>query len=92
MKFIHNKCGGLIDPKGKRCTKCKKQWNFLSFIFNKDISPIPEPKVYWSIGPLTPQTVAKHLPKWPRWARLLSSVIVIGGLITAVVFLIRSCY
>ena len=31
MKFYHTKCGGIIDTDKRRCTRCKKKWNLISF-------------------------------------------------------------
>jgi len=32
--YYHTKCGGKIDTEKKRCTKCKKQWNWFTLYFN----------------------------------------------------------
>ena len=43
MKFIHTKCGGYIDVKTRTCTKCKKKWNWLTWMITAtEIRPIAE--------------------------------------------------
>lgn len=34
---------------------------------------------------------ASKLPSWPRWARIVSTFVVYGGVVAGLVFLIRSC-
>jgi len=31
MRFMHTKCGGEINVKKRRCTKCGKKWSQVSF-------------------------------------------------------------
>lgn len=43
MYYQHTKCGGTIDIKKKRCLKCKRKWNIISFYLDPSgIRPIPE--------------------------------------------------
>lgn len=45
MKYTHSgKCGGLVHPKTRTCTKCHKTWGRLAFWFDpKGIRIIREP-------------------------------------------------
>lgn len=92
MGYYHRKCGGDIAVLTMHCKKCGKRWNPISFLFNNDIRmAAPTPKERKPIL-LTREAFIDKLPKWPRWARILSSVIVLGGLITGLVLLFRSCH
>ena len=90
MRYIHTKCGGEIHTSKRRCMKCGKKWNILSFWLNpKDIRPdmgrpttrqqvrkIRKGTSYAKWGDAVPgvPTIASRLPNWPRWARVLASV------------------
>jgi len=40
VDYIHTKCGGKIDSKDRRCLKCKKKWNWLTWLLNNEIRPV----------------------------------------------------
>lgn len=95
--YIHTECGGEINTKGRRCTRCKKKWNPISFIFDPTgirptkvrvpYEPMRKPTTHARWGDKIPGvgTIAGLLPNWPRWLRILSVVVIIG----IVVFIIR---
>ena len=102
--WVHSKCGGELDTRiigGRRCLKCKKRWSILSFIFTPSEvrpkmvkipwEPIRKPTSYakWADKvPLPVGQFASILPNWPRWARVLTGVGVVG-LVTYLFILIR---
>jgi len=85
------KCGGEIDFKKLRCSKCGKQWNVLTFWFDPlSIRPMKVPievkdikrEKKWvekvpGIG-YQASALEEFLPKWPKWARILSTIIFFG--------------
>lgn len=99
MGYIHKGCGGEIRwwgifPVPPKCKKCGKTWNPLV------IYGPPRGDMIYDIQPKTPATyanwadkfpftglIASLLPNWPRWARILSVVVVIGIVIVIVYFI-----
>ncbi len=104
MEFTHNNCGGRIDTGKRTCLRCKRHWNILAFQFNTSITMIQPtrgererirkmkvsdtPK--WADRLPGVGAVANFLPNWPRWARLLSTCLVIAGIVFLVLWL-TSC-
>ena len=101
MRFYHTKCGGEIDVKKRQCTRCKKRWDPIWFRFDptgirplvdRKGKPLPEKYQKWvdksKKYSLTTKVVSR-LPKWPRWARILTSVIVIAIVIVIIYFIRR---
>lgn len=95
MKPYHVGCGGEII--NKQCQRCKKRWNPVSYLTTpNEIRLMPgEPKVRAAFDkktgtgvPKTAQEFASLLPKWPRWARILT-VVVILLVIAGIIILIR---
>jgi len=103
MPYIHKGCGGQIKwffllPLPPRCTKCKKSWSpaVLYGAPPKDMTyistriEIKRHEDYAKWGDKIPYvgTVAGFLPKWPRWARILSFIIFLSiiGLIIKILF------
>lgn len=99
----HN-CGGEVDLKSRTCLRCKKHWNWFTFLFSPfamraDTRGRPatdsvrklalgKTKIAkWADGHERISWFASHLPNWPRWARILSSLIVVGGLVIGLVVL-----
>jgi len=102
MRFYHTKCGGEIDVRSRRCLKCKKKWNPISFRFDptgirpivdRKGRPLPDrivPKVErktWGVPYL--YTVVSKLPKWPRWARILTTVVVFAAIAVIIYLIVR---
>lgn len=103
MRAYHTKCGGEIDVKARRCRRCKKKWDPVSFRLDPTgIRPMldkrgrtmpdegrPTPK---EGSPLpwwsSPEAFVSKLPKWPKWARVVTTVVVVG-LAILVIYLIR---
>jgi len=102
MRYIHTRCGGVVNYKKRQCTKCRKKWNFFSFWFNpNDIRAQAEPKVKVTskrrpitASPRWTDTIpgadwfVNLLPKWPRWARILSTIVFVA-IVVVIVYLIR---
>ena len=94
MRFEHIGCGGEIDTRAKQCLKCKHKWSYLAFMFTpyeiRQIKETPSAIVKPSkFDWMTPENVARHLPKWPKWVRVLSVVVVLA-LVVALIIWIRS--
>ena len=101
MPFYHTKCGGNISILRGKCTKCGKRWNPYKFLFNTEILPVPRKEKVKKPSTRTPASYAKwadkypgapiiasRLPNWPRWARILTGLIIFGGLISLLMWLI----
>lgn len=101
MIYVHTKCGGEIDPKKRVCTKCKKKWNRFSFYFDPSgirprsgesslYPPKKDRQKYAKWADRTPgaKIIPSLLPNWPRWARILSTVVFLGlvGLVLNIIF------
>ena len=87
MEYTHTKCGGIIDRENRKCLGCKKEWTATSFIFAVDIrpvKPIPKPITVMDIRSQS-LVFASKLPRWPLWARILSSAIVLAIIIAVIV-------
>lgn len=99
MEVMHTTCGGTIDQKTKKCSKCKKKWSSLSFFFSTEIRAIPgtlftpqisDPVENKSWGKKLEDRVPgagvlpKLLPNWPRGLRLLSVTVVLGLIVLGV--------
>lgn len=104
MPYYHLKCGGEIGILRRKCKKCGKKWPFwvwFQYPLPKDISMfylgkskergVKKPRRYpkWTSKFPLATDVANLLPDWPRWARILTTVIFVGGVITLVTFLWR---
>ena len=101
--WTHTTCGGTIDTKTRRCLKCTYYWNRRDFFLDPyGIRPviINTPSAftpYWEFIEKIPvlgiyaTEVAKRLPNWPRWLRVISVVVVYSLLVSAIFFFIRGC-
>ena len=89
MEFFHIKCGGLIDTRHRKCTKCRKKWNILNFYFNTEMRLVPSIHQSTSkpLSSMTAKDFAKKLPKWPKWLRIVVSLVILVAIISLVVFL-----
>lgn len=105
MRYQHTRCGGEIDVKRRRCLKCKKGWNPISFmvttneirpmvdkkgrvVLNK---PVVKPRVTyapWADKLPGVGKVAGFLPNWPRWARILVTILFIL-VVVGIIYLIK---
>jgi len=101
--WTHTLCSGEIDTKTRTCLKCGYNWSKRDFLFDPyGIRPViihteTEYTPYWAFIDKIPVVgiyateVAKRLPKWPRWLRVVSVVVTYSLLALAVFFLIRGC-
>lgn len=96
MGYYHKGCNGYIDPKlPLRCNRCGKVFPiwYLLYPSKKDTYfLLRDPKYISKVTrkaknirskqrlPVTAYAFASYLPKWPLWARLLTSILVVGGL------------
>ena len=98
MKYIHSGCGGEIDTRRRKCLLCGKKWTLISFWltageirpYKVEAGAVKRTTSYarWADRiPFVP-VVAGHLPNWPRWARILSTVVVYGSIITLILWLV----
>lgn len=102
MKFMHTKCGGEVDVKSRTCLRCKHKWNPIWLRLDPvGIRAIPGIPKKWRTEP-SKKTAAPawaeqvplltgfvdRLPKWPRWARILVTVLILVG-IAALIILLR---
>ena len=97
MPYYHKKCNGKISILRRKCTKCGKTWPISAWFqypppkdMTKFIVPVKEPGTYAKWGDRVPfvGVIARALPNWPRWARILVLCILIG-LVIGISFLIR---
>lgn len=102
MPFYHTKCGGDISFWRRRCKKCGKKWGIVAFFvtdssvrpgksFEKAAkTPKRKPTSYakWGDRWLGVPTVASHLPNWPKWARVLTTLCFFGGIVFLVLWLV----
>ena len=96
IRYYHAKCGGEMESSiwKRKCKKCGKKFNIVSFLLTpKDIRPewVADPPKRTSYAKWGDKVgaggIAGRLPDWPRWARILSTGIVLG-LIAMVFWLI----
>lgn len=87
--YKHTKCGGLV--KKRKCQKCGRRWGPLHFIFTTELRPEgvlekkrrircdgQEHRTWIERKFPSSQTVADVLPQWPRWVRILASLVVLA--------------
>ena len=82
--------------KHRQCMRCKKKWDPISFRFDPTgIRPMRDrknrpkfDKVLKRERDVFDKSVSK-LPRWPRWARILTSAVVIAIIVTIIVLLRR---
>jgi hypothetical protein len=95
-QYIHSHCGGRISLWRMRCQKCKKQYNPLSFMFTNKIRPVytesskaptKGDKIIAKRIPVV-ESLVKFLPNWPRWARILTAVVLVL-IIIAIVWAVK---
>jgi hypothetical protein len=95
MPYIHKKCGGEINwipflPLPPKCTNCGKRWNPLiqfgpprkdMFFMPPEVKVPSGSTTYASWGDKIPGVpiIASRLPNWPRWARVLTFIILLMG-------------
>lgn len=100
FEYIHSpKCKGSIDIKKRKCLKCGRRWNRISFLLDPNgIRPVriisrksSKPTTYssWADKLPGPGLVAGALPNWPRWARLLTGFVLIMVLSLVIWLVIR---
>lgn len=109
MRFYHTKCGGEIDVKKRKCTRCKKKWNPIWFRLDpSSIRPmriaeishtkpgdkvmrvdrrVPQGKLAWISRVPGANILPSILPNWPRWARILATVVFVAAAIAAYILL-----
>ena len=101
MRYIHTKCGGEIDVKKRQCTRCKKVWNPISFrldpygirpmldrkgrVMPDRVKPKQQVKSYADWG----EVFVNKLPHWPRWARILTTVVFVAIAIVIILYVRR---
>ena len=96
--WIHTGCGGTIDVKKRTCTKCKKVWNFWNFFMDpvgirplKRTEEVPETSyARWADRVPYVSLIASKLPNWPRWARIISTLLVYGIVIFGILLVFFS--
>lgn len=100
MPYIHTHCGGEVNFWTRRCKKCGKKcasvFSYFSLIPPKNMIFDPRYEVkhgktsYAKFGDRVPGAglIASWLPNWPRWARILTAIIIVGGIITLVIWLV----
>jgi len=90
--WMHTKCGGRVEK--RTCTKCKKRWSFFGALLDPSglrqaYIPDEKPKTRktanisgWAKNYPTISTMAERLPAWPRWLRLLVTILILALCIT----------
>jgi len=102
MRYKHLHCGGEII--GRKCQRCHKYWSRAGFLLATDVRPLTDSKRRLreartkgvtsfreakSKGVASTKRVVSFLPKWPRWARVLTSLVVLALVTVGVVLLMR---
>jgi len=102
LVYIHTKCGGEVSTNfitGRRCKKCGKKWNPVSFLFTmNEIRPVTIRVPYkakkgvshakWGDKIPGVRDFINILPNWPRWARI-SVTVAFVVVVAVIIFLIR---
>lgn len=101
--WTHTLCSGEIDTKKRVCLKCGYTWSKRDFLFDPyGIRPViihlPSAFTsYWEfidripmVGPYATE-VAKRLPNWPRWLRVVAVILTYTILGLTIFFFIRGC-
>ncbi|KKN24484.1 hypothetical protein LCGC14_0894240 [marine sediment metagenome] len=91
MPYYHIKCGGRVSLFTRKCRKCKKKWPWAVYTMvrlpkdmvwsAKDlIKPRKGETKYarWADKIPGVSLVAGGLPNWPRWARIVTGLILLG--------------
>ena len=101
MRYIHTKCDGNIDIKTRTCTKCKKHWNWFTWITTAtEIRPIAEVPTQ-KVGDRTLRIKRKQYASWgdkipgvsiiagrlPNWPRW-ARLLTTGTFVGIIVFLL----
>jgi hypothetical protein len=94
MPYYHERCGGEIVFWKRKCSKCGHTWP-LSALFETNVPKGMTkfvPKVAnVKVPTITPQDIARKLPKWPRWLRIASSIAIIGISLLIIMCIYRAC-
>lgn len=99
MPYYHIKCNGKISILRRKCNKCGKKWPFMALLRYPQPSDITKhawgekkPTTYakWADKYPFVNVIARLLPNWPKWARILSTSIII--LIVILVFIYFTIY
>ena len=100
MRYIHKKCGGEINATRRQCIRCKKTWTWLGFQIDpisirldRGRSRLPSIRETYkeaygkqkTIYTAKAKSLVSKLPKWPRWVRILVSVVVLSATIAVAV-------
>lgn len=100
MPYYHLKCGGKIRLWSRKCSKCGYKWplsalfiyppprNMTKFIVErKERKPVTYAK--WADRYPLVNVVARALPNWPRWARILSVCLFLLVIVLLFIFITR---
>jgi hypothetical protein len=101
MPYYHSKDGGEILFWQRKCKICGKRWpitalgsfkipeGMTTFRVNAPkISPGTTQYAKWADRVPGAGSVAGRLPNWPRWARILVTLVIVG-IIVGIVIIIR---
>lgn len=102
MPYYHTKDGGEISLWARRCCICGHNWPLVAlfkyppprdmkFLPSKPIQVQDKGKTSyskWADKVPGASQFASRLPNWPRWARLLSVLIILGLVFGGIVWLI----
>jgi len=93
MPYIHTgkNCNGEIGLWSRKCKKCGKRWPLMALFGYKPpkdmrfvvIPPEKQETKYAKWADKVPYAgnIASSLPNWPRWARILTALAILGGCI-----------
>jgi len=79
----HRNCHGIVRK--RTCSKCGQHWGFMDSLTSPDYYAEKMPSKSPLKSDMKPQRkltgnpVTDALPNWPRWARISSTLIIVGG-------------
>lgn len=99
MPFYHVSCGGDISRLRRKCLKCGKKWDLVTFLvtpyeirLRPTLRETPKEKLKapkWATK-LGLDWFVELMPRWPRWVRILIVLAIYGGVGTLIWWLFLS--
>lgn len=98
MPYYHLKDNGKIGMWSRKCSKCGERWPIMAWfqypppsdmtryiIEGKEKRPVKYAK--WADRIPGANVIAGLLPNWPRWARLLTVIVLVLVIISLFIFI-----
>lgn len=100
MPYYHTKDNGKIGLLSRKCSKCGKRWPIMAwfkypppedmtkFIIERR-EKVPATYSKWADRYPFVNIIARSLPNWPRWARILSVCLLLLVIVLLYLFITR---